>query len=236
MTNDTDEIKIGDIVLEGLKRSTFCDPSSIQAIEKSNNSVTYISMYGPDDLRVDEETYCKICLCAALTYLAEDPYNGVAAQYLPYAFARVDHLDHAIAVLDAMEKQIDLLCDNIWWEDPAFNKGRIYAGYGLWDKAIQAYLKSLERNFMDAKGAANFHLAIAYINLGQIELAKEHCKIAIEGYLRPELIDVNDPVIKVDDSALRVLNELIQRSGDDLINYVSNLVLTENGAYEDDED
>lgn len=209
MNNDPDTIRIGNVVLKGVCKKDFFDSFSEKYIKESDEDFHHIAVCGPDHLDEDSIQAKKVRVCASILWLEENVFDGVPANYLAYAFSVFGRMDYAINVFDAIEKHIDQMCDNIWWEDPCFNRACIYADYGFLDKAIDQYEKSLGRGFNDVKGPVNSHLAMVYFCKKQFDKAKHHCHAAIDGFLNPD-------IMKVDEEQVAMLKLLIEKSGNDL--------------------
>lgn len=224
MHTDNDLIIVGKQVLQGIRKTNFCDAIVDTYMANTHNSVSYIAMFGPEGFEEDSPEFLKILINAAICWLDEDSFNGTAAKYLGRDLSYADHIDHAIAVFDAIEKHIDKMCDDIWWEDPAFNRAWIYANHGMWDQAIPQYQKCLSRGFEGVHGAANFHLALVYYRKGEMNQFRQYCLAAKQGYL------VNEQFCDTDH--IDLLDKMLVATGDELRVMMNDLTFVEYGLGE----
>jgi tetratricopeptide (TPR) repeat protein len=137
---------------------------------------SYVAIYGierPDLVRDSGIAPDMLRLYAGVKKLKANPENGLAALEIANAFGDLDDADGVKIVLESLERGGDFGFYPLWYEDPTFHLGWYMADFKRYDEAIDAYRRSISKQYNDGKWAVWSHLGSVYHELRQFEEAKQ---------------------------------------------------------------
>jgi tetratricopeptide (TPR) repeat protein len=137
---------------------------------------SYVATYGierPESLP-DATIDPKILTAyAAVKYFEEIPDNGLAVLDIAAALANLEDADGVKLVLESLDASGGLNLYPVWYEDPTFHLGWYMADFKRYDEAIDAYRRSISKQYNDGKWAVWSHLGPVYHERHQLEEAKQ---------------------------------------------------------------